>query len=175
MQACDHDSYATYKRLIGPLRERAMELGYAIGVHGTLKRDIDLIACPWTNESVDAIMLAGELLKVCQRVNGVAFIKPGDGQPFHRQGCPGMKWHGRRVWSFHLGGGPYVDLSVMPRREAPLSPTLSTLAAFRWTYGGRFDPSGCSEPPYLLHGIDTSVFETACLPGTNGKPESERQ
>ena len=32
-------------------------------------------------------------------------------------GCPGLKPHGRLTWSFHVGGGPYLDLSVMPRAQ----------------------------------------------------------
>ena len=34
------------------IRELAREVGYAIGVHGTLERDLDLIAAPWTKEAV---------------------------------------------------------------------------------------------------------------------------
>lgn len=41
---------ALARRIIRPLRERAKVLGYAIAVHGSLERDIDLIAAPWTVE-----------------------------------------------------------------------------------------------------------------------------
>lgn len=36
-----------YNRLIGPIRAIAKEHGYAVGVHGSLARDIDLILVPW--------------------------------------------------------------------------------------------------------------------------------
>ncbi|MCE9566374.1 MAG: hypothetical protein K8U57_30490 [Planctomycetes bacterium] len=112
-----------YKLLIGPLREKARALGYALAVHGTLMRDIDLIACPWTDDAVEAKTLAEELRKVAEKVNpvGVAFCKDrmhADNPQFFDDGCPGMKPHGRLAWSFHLGGGPYIDLSVMPRNPS---------------------------------------------------------
>lgn len=113
---CEHDSRPLYERLIGPLRERARELGYAVGVHGTLKRDIDLIAVPWTDAAVDAETLAESLRLVAVALNGKA-DRECVGDEFHERGCPGMKPHGRLVWSFHLGGGPYIDLSVMPRER----------------------------------------------------------
>lgn len=116
MKTCDHDSRPLYEKLIGPLRDKARELGYAIGVHGTLKRDIDLIACPWVAEAVDARTLAEALLEVAALHNGgTAFLLPKEDDGYFWAGCPGGKPHGRLCWTFHLGGGPYIDLSVMPR------------------------------------------------------------
>lgn len=116
MKPCEHDSHEKFELLIGPLREKAKELGYAIGVHGTLKRDIDLIACPWTHDAVDAKTLSEELRLVAEKVNGFAFMTPLEhGDKYHQLGCPGGKPHGRLCWCYHLGGGPYIDLSVMPR------------------------------------------------------------
>ena len=113
-----------YERLIGPLREVARSLGYALCVHGSLKRDIDLVAVPWAEEVVTPQELAEAIRSKAVEVNpiGVAFIKPEENDRFHRDGCPGMKPHGRYCWGFHLGGGPYIDLSVMspcPRTETP--------------------------------------------------------
>ncbi len=120
---CDHDSRPVYEKLIGPIREVARSLGYAIGVHGTLKRDIDLIACPWTRESVPAKQLAEEIRKcAAAHNNGVAFMKdPEAKEEWFQNGCqPYGKPHGRMCWTYHLGGGPYIDLSVMPLIEADL-------------------------------------------------------
>ena len=116
MKPCEHDSYGHYKRLIGPLREMARRLGYALAVHGTLKRDIDLIACPWAEDAVSAKALAYSLRAVAEAVCGFAFINPREDQAWQQAGCPGMKPHGRLCWAFHLTGGPYIDLSVMPRK-----------------------------------------------------------
>lgn len=83
-----------------------------------MARDFDLVAIPWTSEAVSAEELAEQIrLKAAELNNaGVAFMTDVEASdPFHQHGCPGMKPHGRLVWSFHLGGGPYLDLSVMPR------------------------------------------------------------
>lgn len=119
---CAHDSHEKYELLIGPLRERARELGYAIGVHGTLKRDIDLIACPWTNEAVDPKKLAEQLRLVVEKVNGYAQPGAREVSEYFLDGCPGGKDHGRLCWTWFLDKkgadehqGPYIDLSVMPR------------------------------------------------------------
>lgn len=37
---------------IDKIRALAREVGYAIGVHGTLERDLDLIAVPWVEDAV---------------------------------------------------------------------------------------------------------------------------
>ena len=36
---------------VGPIRAAAKEKGYAIGVHGSQERDLDLIAAPWTDNA----------------------------------------------------------------------------------------------------------------------------
>jgi hypothetical protein len=117
VKSCDHDSRPHYERLIGPLRDRARELGYALAVHGTLKRDIDLIACPWTDAAVDARTLAEALRGVAAELNdGKADLAwREDCREWWEDGKPGDKPHGRLCWMFHLGCGPYIDLSVMPR------------------------------------------------------------
>jgi len=111
------DSHGVYEQLIGPLREKAKELGYALGAHGSLVRDIDLIACPWTSQAVDAVTLAKALMKVAAAHGpcGIAFFGAHETGAYFRAGCPGGKAHQRLCWTFHLGGGPYIDLSVMPR------------------------------------------------------------
>ncbi len=102
MKECTWDCHALYFRMIGRLRDRARELGYALGVHGSLARDLDLIACPWTETASSPEDLA-EALRA--KVGGVLGSK-GHERP-----------HGRRIFVIHLGGGPYIDLSVMPRTE----------------------------------------------------------
>lgn len=132
MRPCPHDSFPLYKSLIGPLRDTARKLGYALGVHGTLKRDIDLIACPWTSSAVSARVLARAVQAVARRVVGFAEpnpieIKRSSNPKYFRDGLAGYvegfgritaKPHGRRCWTFYLTpsfDGPYIDLSVMPR------------------------------------------------------------
>jgi hypothetical protein len=104
-----------YLRLIVPLRAKAKELGYALCVHGSLKRDIDLVAVPWSGKAAEPRVLAFSLQNVAQEHNdGIAFVLPTENNEYHNAGEPGHKPHGRLCWSFHLGGGPYIDLSVFP-------------------------------------------------------------
>lgn len=97
-------------RLLDPLRAIAREHGYALTSHGSFSRDIDLVAIPWTEEAVPAEQLAEAIRIKAAEVVGLAFIAPHE-----EHELPRHKPHGRLCWSFHLGGGPYIDLSVMPR------------------------------------------------------------
>jgi hypothetical protein len=98
-----------YDRLIEPLRAIAREHGYALGVHGSLARDIDLIAAPWREDITVQAVLAEAIRLKAEEIIGCAFIVPHEENDFPRK-----KPHGRLCWSFHLGGGPYIDLSVLP-------------------------------------------------------------
>lgn len=93
--------------LIEPLRVVARSHGYALAVHGSLARDIDVVAVPWTAEAVEAEALVAALAAEVERVNGHVYFRDRDKNPTEKP-------HGRRAWAIHLGGGPYIDLSVMP-------------------------------------------------------------
>lgn len=103
-----------YRVLIAALRYVAYRSGYAIAVHGSLKTDIDLIACPWRDSAVSAGHLAEELRRTAEQIIGIARIREGDTPPTKKD-C------GRLAWSFYLTSedtiGPYIDLSVMPMAE----------------------------------------------------------
>lgn len=118
MKPCEHDSRPLFGLLIEPLRAVARSKGYSLAVHGSLKRDIDLIACPWTKEAVPAGELAEAIRAEAERVHGIAFQTSFESSDYFQKGQPGYKDHGRLVWAFHLGGGPYIDLSVMPRHPS---------------------------------------------------------
>lgn len=107
-----------FRKLIGPLRQRAREFGYALAVHGSLKRDIDLIAVPWSASAAPERILAEALLAVAVEVNGAAWLSwhPSLGAEYTKNGAPGLMPHGRLGWVINLGGGPYIDLAVMPRK-----------------------------------------------------------
>lgn len=98
---------AFYASLLPILIPVAREHGYALAVHGSMLRDLDLIAVPWTAEASPAEDLAEGLRE------GVG----GSWKPYDTNGSRSAKPHGRRVWSIHFGGGCYIDLSVMPRAD----------------------------------------------------------
>lgn len=62
---------------VGPVREAARTMGYAIGEHGSHQRDLDLIAVPWC---IEAVAWEDLVAHICLAVNarqiGKAEIKP---------------------------------------------------------------------------------------------------
>lgn len=94
-----------YAMLMPGLIALARDHGYALGLHGSLQRDLDLIAVPWTSGAAAPVELA-------EAVRGHV---GGFWNPHDSNGVGGSKPHGRRCWSIHFGGGQYIDLSVMPR------------------------------------------------------------
>lgn len=106
--------YAVIYQTLVPI---AREHGYALAIHGSMVRDCDLIAVPWTEEAKDPADLILAFKKV---VTGVFtkhdFDHIGTVQ-FHGMAKP----HGRVAWSIHLTEegmfGPYLDISVMKRDQ----------------------------------------------------------
>lgn len=89
----------------------AKDHGYTLAVHGSLARDYDLIAVAWTH----AARPPEELVQAFIDATGGFTINDVHANPYDfTKRCPEPKPHGRLAWSIHLGGGPYIDLSVIP-------------------------------------------------------------
>lgn len=88
------------------LTDAANKCGYALGLHGSLNRDMDLIAAPWTDEAVSADQLVSAMAKAAGGWidQGVCGINPE------------YRPHGRIAYTVQLGRGLYLDVSVMPRK-----------------------------------------------------------
>jgi len=94
-------SSAVYAWIIPQVQKVALEFGYAVAVHGSLVRDLDLLAVPWTDKAKSANKLV-EAIHL--RVTG-GVLQPAIKQP-----------HGRTSWAIVLDRSHfYVDLSVMAR------------------------------------------------------------
>lgn len=100
---------ALYATMLPGLQEVARAHGYALAAHGSMKRDFDLIAVPWTADAAAPEVLADAI----RDRSGGAFSN------YDNNGSVTEKPHGRRCWCVHFGGGFYIDLSVMPRTEPP--------------------------------------------------------
>lgn len=109
-----------YERLICPLRAVARRHGYALTVHGTLARDIDLVAVPWVMTVSPARDLAEAIRAEMEAITGLRafWIDDEKADPYdYTRRNPEPKPHGRLAWSIYLGGAPaYVDLSIMETR-----------------------------------------------------------
>jgi hypothetical protein len=99
----------TREHAIAAAQNAMRNQGYAVAVHGSRVRDLDLIAVPWTEETPHTPLGVAEII--------------ADAIPGVIQGKPEKKPHGRvgfviapRVcWGFDTW---YIDLSVMPRRRS---------------------------------------------------------
>ena len=97
-----------HETFLARVRAVARDCGYAIGVHGSEARDLDLVAVPWAVEAVSAQDLVDAL---CAIVPLAVREEPWPFVP-----SPEPKPWGRLGWTLH--GCPdhqYVDLSVAPR------------------------------------------------------------
>lgn len=116
----------------------ARKHGYALTIHGTVARDLDLVAIPWTAEAVDAVTLRDALMNhigacdyegitrrqfpgadeesLVQQI--LQREREGKTEPVDEGTGATIKPHGRLAWNLYLDFGAKVDLSVMPRVQA---------------------------------------------------------
>ena len=91
-----------YAALYPKLRQVARKHGYALTLHGSLTKDLDVVAVPWVEGATDPLVLVRALTEIAH-----GLVQNGAGIT-----CP----HGRHAWTIFLGStGGYIDLSVMPR------------------------------------------------------------
>lgn len=90
-------------RIIDPMREVARDMGYVIAIHGSVQRDIDLVAIPWTENAADHMELFGAIVA---RIGGIPDWKGWRTRP-----------HGRMVRAIDMNG-TYVDLSIMLKNHS---------------------------------------------------------
>ena len=109
--------------ILPPMRQAAKDAGYAITVHGSLDRDIDLVAIPWRDQGVWSIDKLVEALVGAMR----GFVG--------RAHCHDKEWevkpHGRRAKTLLAWVGENsanIDLSVIPPTRSARSSTASWAA-----------------------------------------------
>lgn len=94
--------------ILPAVREVARFNGYAVAVHGSVKRDIDLIAVAWTDQAIPADDLA-------RAIRGAIAGKLGNCISI---GEAGAKPHGRIAYTLvHPGHLGEIDLSIIPPRR----------------------------------------------------------
>ena len=92
-----------YSVIYARMASIASTLGYALTLHGSMLRDCDMVAVPWTEEAVSPDDLAKAMEKAAFGIISES---------------PKRKPWGRIAYVIHLGAGPYIDLSVMPTSGA---------------------------------------------------------
>lgn len=99
-----------YARIFTQARILAWQYGFALVMHGSFTRDLDLLLVPWEDRAFgDAVeRIVNMLAEQCD-------LKI-------REGDPANKPHGRKCWTLYFSGfgdRRWVDLSVMPTLAAP--------------------------------------------------------
>jgi hypothetical protein len=94
--------------ILPAMRRAAKDHGYALTVHGSLNRDIDIVAIPWIEHARDD---ADDLVKsICGAARGVTgrcnFMKDWEAKPHGRRAKAILVWCGETTAN--------IDLSVMP-------------------------------------------------------------
>lgn len=82
--------------------EKAKEFGYALCLHGSLKRDMDLVAVPWVEDAAEPLTL-------------VMALKELVGGYTKKDLQVEQKPHGRVAYVIYLHFNMYFDISVMPK------------------------------------------------------------
>lgn len=135
-----------YLHVFADLRAAARKCGYALAVHGSLDRDLDLIAVPWTEEATDADRLVHAICEAWGFGDGLMALEP--------HGPP--KLHGRIAYTLIPGGPLFVDLSVMPR-------ATSDADAIRRAVEGMSDEAipllmGALDAAHVVRNTDTDIL-----------------
>ncbi len=95
-----------YVAILPHIHAVARRAGYAIGVHGSLHRDLDLIAVPWTPAAVSAHELVERIAKRLSWYASPEVVERPHGRLSFVLLPPASEFRDRTV---------YVDLSVTPR------------------------------------------------------------
>lgn len=100
-----------YVGLYPILAELCRENGYALAVHGSVSRDFDLIAVPWTEEICEPNQL---IRLIAARISFTTDTAISIDRLFE---APYMeiKFYGRISWAIPLDCGSYLDISVIPQ------------------------------------------------------------
>ena len=109
-----------FSLLIPELMKAGREVGYALCVHGSMARDLDVVAVPWTEDAQSAerlvihiaAALGGHFRNSSRKIEGT------DEWEQVPAAEPTVKPHGRLSWVIWVADRLYIDLSVMPRQSA---------------------------------------------------------
>lgn len=96
-----------YAVLYNSMKTAALELGYALALHGSMHSDMDLIAVAWTEDARPIEELAAAINKCI----GATVWSESNLETFV------VKPHGRIVYTLSIMGDYYIDLSVIPPQK----------------------------------------------------------
>lgn len=94
---------AFYASMYEDIRECALNVGWAVALHGSLKTDMDIMAMPWTKKAISFERLIQEIVKIFEenQLAGMYSISYGE------------KPHGRVVATVPIWEDFYLDISTI--------------------------------------------------------------
>lgn len=128
-----HAKPSLYAFYFGVIKEIGLKYGYNIVLHGSMNRDLDLIAIPWQEVIGDKMQMLNE---IADCVGGYIMGEKG-GMTQEMMDSFKAKYHGREAWVININRGIsakydgmipkftehddpqyYIDISVLPVWEA---------------------------------------------------------
>lgn len=95
-----------YAAMWNDFRQTAMDCGWALGLHGSLNSDMDIMAMPWVEDAVPADEMV-ERLQDCF----------GFSRPMPCMVDKTSKPNGRVVYTVCIFGDFYLDINVIDRND----------------------------------------------------------
>lgn len=98
---------AFYAALYPALCKSASECGWALGLHGSMHSDLDIMAMPWTDTATDADIMIDKLVNdnLCGNIlSRYGFEKDTTSKP-----------NGRVVYTIPIFADFYLDINVIER------------------------------------------------------------
>lgn len=93
---------AFYAAVWNDLRQAAMDCGWALGLHGSLNSDMDIMAMPWVENAVPADDMIENLIDIF-----------GFSRPPHCEVDKTSKPNGRVVYTIPIFADFYLDINVI--------------------------------------------------------------
>lgn len=107
------DPHTVYLAILPALQAAARAHGYALAVHGSTRRDFDLIAVPWVEEYSNPDILAAALqTAACGLVSTIVGSWEGRGSSTAAQAWT-RKPNGRFAIVLPIGMQHFLDLSIV--------------------------------------------------------------
>lgn len=98
-----------YATIWESIRKIVYEHGWGAGLHGSLSRDMDIIAIPWSEDAINADTLIDIIIEKCFENNILA--------KYGKQVIRNSKPHGRICYAIPITEELYLDISIMDPRE----------------------------------------------------------
>ena len=92
-----------YASIWPDLRDAALNVGWALGLHGSLKSDMDIMAMPWTEEAVNPLEMILALKKCFVRHDEMIVMEVN-------------KPNNRKVYMLLIWADFYLDINIINTR-----------------------------------------------------------